>query len=103
MLGISAPVLGLQNDSGGHPAAAVTVMDLADQYGLDVSLSYEIKVIREFDEALTAKYRQKMRGEQGALLLCKVKTKSRLKSNYSYYRILIVEDVQLIVNNTTTR
>ena len=82
------------------------VMDLADQYGLDVSLSYEIKVInefREFDEALTAKYRQKMRGEQGALLLCKVKTKSRLKSNYSYYRILIVEDVQLIVNNTTTR
>ena len=82
------------------------VMDLADQYGLDVSLSYEIKVIsefREFDEALTAKYRQKMRGEQGALLLCKVKMKSRLKSNYSYYRILIVEDVQLIVNNTTTR
>ena len=32
--------------------------------------------------------------------MCKVKAKSRLKSNYSYYRILIVEDVQLIVNRT---
>ena len=39
-------------------------MDLADQYGLDVSLRCEIKVISEFrgfDEALTAKYRQKLR------------------------------------------
>ena len=35
-----------------------------------------------------------------SLVLSKVKTKSRLKSNYSYYRILIVEDVQLIVNRT---
>ena len=30
--------------------------------------------------------------------MCKVKTKTRLRPNYSYYRILIVEDVQLIVN-----
>ena len=39
-------------------------MDLADQYGLDVSLRCEIKVVSEFrgfDEALTAKYRQKLR------------------------------------------
>ena len=31
-------------------------------------------------------------------MYCKVKMKTRLRSNYSYYRILIVEDVQLIVN-----
>ena len=64
-------------------------MDLVDQNGLDVSLSYEIKGVSEFrgfDEALTAKYRQKLRGNR-SLVLCKVKTKSRLRSNYSYYRI----------------
>ena len=78
-------------------------MDLADQGGLDVSLSCEFKVVSEFrgfNEALTAKYRQMLRGGTRSLVLCKVKTKSRLRSNYSYYRILIVEDVQLIVNRS---
>ena len=78
------------------------VMDLADQDGLDMSRSCGFKVVSEFrgfDEALTAKYRQKLRGKR-SLVLCKVETKSRLRSNYSYYRILIVEDVQLIVNRT---
>ena len=32
--------------------------------------------------------------------MCKVETKTRLRSNYSYYRILIVEDAQPIVNMT---
>ena len=30
--------------------------------------------------------------------MCKVRTKTRLRSNYSYYKILIVEDAQPIVN-----
>ena len=47
-------------------------MDLADQSGLDVSLSWEIKGVSEFrgfDEALTAKYRQKLRGNRSLVIV----------------------------------
>ena len=55
-------------------------MDLADQDGLDVSLSCEFKVVSEFrgfDEALTAKYRQRLRGDEEP---CIVQGKDEVKT-----------------------
>ena len=40
-----------------------------------------------------AQTRQRTRGKT---MNCKIQTKTRLRSNYSYYRILIVEDAQPI-------
>ena len=56
------------------------VMDLADQSRLDVSRCCEIKVVSEFggfDEALTAKYRQKLRGSKEP---CTVQGKDEVKT-----------------------
>ena len=81
------------------------VMDLMGQKILDVSRFCGFNVVSEFSGSEWMRVQQPSRdrcrgGNKGALWLCKVKTKSRLRSNYSYYRILIVEDAQLIVNKT---
>ena len=47
---------------------------------------------RGSEESVVAQERQKLRGDH---LDCKWETKTRLRSNYSYYAILIVEDVML--------
>ena len=56
------------------------VMDLVDQDGLNVSRSCGFKVVSEFrgfDEALTAKYRQKLRGDNEP---CIVQGKDEVKT-----------------------
>ena len=45
------------------------------------------------EESVVAQMRQRLRGNY---LDCKYRTKTRLRSNYSYYMILIVEDAQPI-------